>query len=83
LGGFQGQATDIEIHAKEIINLKRRLNSIYVKHTEQKLAIIEKSVERDTFMSPQEAKSFGLIDEIVDKRPTSPQSHGEDKKKAA
>lgn len=84
LGGFQGQATDIEIHAREIINLKRRLNEIYVKHTEQKISVIEKSVERDNFMSAQDAKAFGLIDQIVDKRPNSPNSsHSDDKKKAA
>lgn len=82
LGGFQGQATDIEIHAREIINLKRRLTEIYVKHTDQKISVIEKSVERDTFMSPHEAKSFGLIDAIVDKRPSPHNSH-DDKKKAA
>lgn len=68
-GGYQGQATDIEIHAQETLNLKRRLNEIYTKHTEQKLATIEKSMERDNFMSPQKAKEFGIIDEVIDKRP--------------
>ena len=68
-GGFQGQATDIEIHAKEILLTRSRLNEIYVKHTEQKLSKIEGAMERDNFMTPQEAKSFGLIDEVVEKRP--------------
>lgn len=68
-GGYQGQATDIEIHAQETLALKRRLNEIYVKHTEQKLSVIEKSMERDNFMSPQKAKEFGLIDEVIEKRP--------------
>ncbi|MGC6529618.1 MAG: ATP-dependent Clp endopeptidase proteolytic subunit ClpP [Candidatus Puniceispirillaceae bacterium] len=68
-GGFQGQATDIEIHAREIINLRGRLNSIYEKHTGQTAKQIEKIMERDTFMSPEEAKSLGLIDEVVSKRP--------------
>lgn len=64
-GGMQGQATDIEIHAKEILSLKKRLNQIYVTHTGQKLAIVEKNMERDNFMSPEDAKKFGLIDDIV------------------
>ena len=68
-GGYQGQATDIEIHAQETLSLKRRLNEIYVKHTGQKLAVIEKSMERDNFMSPEKAKEFGLIDQVIDKRP--------------
>ena len=70
-GGFQGQATDIEIHAKEIINLRGRLNGIYEKHTGQSAKQIEKIMERDTFMSPDEAKAIGLIDEVVSKRPTA------------
>ena len=70
-GGFQGQATDIEIHAKEIINLRGRLNGIYEKHTGQTAKQIEKIMERDTFMSPEEAKNLGLIDEVVSKRPTA------------
>ena len=70
-GGFQGQATDIEIHAKEIINLRGRLNGIYEKHTGQSAKQIEKIMERDTFMSPEEAKALGLIDEVVSKRPTA------------
>ena len=68
-GGFQGQATDIEIHAKEILSTRSRLNEIYVKHTGQKLDKIEKAMERDNFMTPEEALSFGLIDEVVEKRP--------------
>ena len=67
-GGFQGQATDIEIHAKEIIDLKARLNSIYSKHTGQPVKKISEMLERDKFLNPTEAKEFGLIDEIVDKR---------------
>ena len=69
-GGFQGQATDIEIHAKEIINLRSRLNNIYVKHSGKKIAEIETLMDRDTFLSPQDALKLGLIDEVVDKRPT-------------
>ncbi|MFZ4124594.1 MAG: ATP-dependent Clp endopeptidase proteolytic subunit ClpP [Rickettsiales bacterium] len=67
-GGFRGQASDIEIHAQEIINLRRRLNDMYVKHTGQKLPTIEKSMDRDNFMSADEALKFGLIDEIVTNR---------------
>jgi ATP-dependent Clp protease protease subunit len=69
-GGFQGQATDIEIHAKEIINLRSRLNNIYVKHSGKKIAEIEALMDRDTFLSPQDALKLGLIDEVVDKRPS-------------
>jgi len=68
-GGAQGQATDIEIQAKEILSLRARLNDIYVKHTGQDLAHVEASMERDKFLSPEEAKEFGLIDEVVDQRP--------------
>ena len=68
-GGFQGQATDIEIHAKEILSTRARLNQIYVKHTGQKLNKIESAMERDNFLTPTEAQSFGLIDEVVEKRP--------------
>ena len=66
--GFQGQATDIEIHAKEILDLKKRLNKIYSKHTKKSEDEIRKALERDKFMSPVEAKDFGLIDEVVAKR---------------
>ena len=68
-GGFQGQATDIMLHAQEILNLKKRLNEIYVKHTGQALKKIEDALERDTFMTAEMAKDFGLIDKVIDKRP--------------
>jgi ATP-dependent Clp protease protease subunit len=67
-GGAQGQATDIEIQAREILRLRANLNNIYVKHTGRKLADIEKAMERDNFMSADEAKKFGLIDEVVEDR---------------
>ena len=66
--GYQGQATDIEIHAKEILSLKKRLNKIYSKHTNKSEDEIKKALERDKFMTPTEAKDFGLIDEVVEKR---------------
>ena len=66
--GYQGQATDIEIHAKEILDLKKRLNKIYSKHTRKSEDEIKKALERDKFMSPVEAKDFGLIDDVVAKR---------------
>ncbi|HSD33886.1 MAG TPA: ATP-dependent Clp endopeptidase proteolytic subunit ClpP [Alphaproteobacteria bacterium] len=68
-GGFQGQATDIEIHAKEILQTRSRLNEIYAQHTGQTVKVIEEAMERDKFLSPEEAKSFGLIDEVVQNRP--------------
>lgn len=68
-GGAQGQATDIEIQAREILSLRARLNSIYVRHTNQSLDTIERAVERDRFMSPDEAREFGLVDEVVASRP--------------
>lgn len=70
-GGFQGQATDIEIHAKEILSIKARLNQIYVEQTGQDLPTIERAMERDNFMTAEEAKKFGLIDEVILKRPTT------------
>jgi len=70
-GGAQGQATDIEIQAREILLLRRRLNEIYVKHTGQPLEIIEQRVERDTYMSAEDARDFGLIDEVVARRPVT------------
>ncbi len=73
-GGFQGQATDIEIHAREILNLKARLNQIYVNHTGKSLEVIEQSIERDHFLSPEDAEEFGLIDEVVSSRPTDTES---------
>ena len=66
--GYQGQATDIEIHAKEILTLKKRLNKIYSKHTKKSEEEIKGALERDNFMTPKEAKDFGLIDEVVEKR---------------
>ncbi len=68
-GGAQGQASDIEIQAREILRLRSRLNEIYVKHTGRKLADIEKAMDRDNFMSGEEAKKFGLIDQVVESRP--------------
>jgi ATP-dependent Clp protease, protease subunit len=68
-GGFQGQATDILIHAEEIKGLKRRLNQIYVKHTGKDLATVEAALERDNFMSAEAAKDFGLVDKVMEKRP--------------
>ena len=68
-GGVQGQATDIEIHAKEIINLKKKLNLIYEKHTGQSLNVIETMMERDYFMSADEAKKIGIVDKVVSERP--------------
>jgi ATP-dependent Clp protease protease subunit len=68
-GGFQGQATDIEIHAREILQMRQRLNEIYVRHTGRSLAEIEGKMERDTFMSAVQAMEFGLIDEVIEKRP--------------
>ena len=67
-GGFSGQATDIEIHAKEILEIKERLNKIYEKHTKQKAEMIRKTLERDYFMTANEAKKFGVIDEIINNR---------------
>ena len=67
--GFQGQATDIEIHANEVLALKKRLNEIYSKHTGKSVEDIKKALERDNFMTPELAKEFGLIDEVVEKRP--------------
>jgi ATP-dependent Clp protease protease subunit len=68
-GGFQGQATDIMLHAQEILNLKKRLNEIYVKHTGQPLKKIEDALERDTFLTAEMAKDFGIIDRMIEKRP--------------
>jgi ATP-dependent Clp protease protease subunit len=67
-GGYRGQATDAEIHLKEMLSIKRKLNEIYSHHTGQNYEAVEKSMERDNFMSPQEAKDFGLIDDIITKR---------------
>ena len=74
-GGFQGQATDIEIHAKEILDLRQRLNGIYEKHSGKTIKQIEKIMDRDTFMTAEDAKNFGLIDQVVEKRPV-PKTEG-------
>ncbi len=71
-GGFQGQATDIMLHAQEILNLKKRLNEIYVKHTGQPIKKIEDALERDYFLTADMAKDFGLIDKVIEKRPEDP-----------
>ncbi|MBL6946196.1 MAG: ATP-dependent Clp endopeptidase proteolytic subunit ClpP [Rhodospirillales bacterium] len=68
-GGAQGQAADIEIQAKEILRLRDRLNGIYQRHTGQDLEVIEKALDRDNFMAPEEAKEFGIVDEVVESRP--------------
>jgi ATP-dependent Clp protease protease subunit len=71
-GGAQGQATDIEIQAREILKTRQRLNEIYVKHTGQPIEEIEKRLERDTYMSAEEAQAFGLVDQVVEQRPAPP-----------
>lgn len=75
-GGAQGQATDIEIQAREILSLRARLNEIYVTHTGQELSSVEKALERDTYLTPNEAQDFGLIDQVVDKRPDLDENSG-------
>ncbi|MFZ5789066.1 MAG: ATP-dependent Clp endopeptidase proteolytic subunit ClpP [Pseudomonadota bacterium] len=75
-GGYQGQATDIEIHAREVLAVKARLNNIFARHTGQTLNVIEESMERDNFMTPEKAKEFGLIDEVVEKRPFAEEAQG-------
>lgn len=70
-GGAQGQAADIEIQAREILTLRHRLNEIYVRHTGQRLEAIENKLERDTYMSAEEARDFGLVDQVVENRPSS------------
>jgi ATP-dependent Clp protease protease subunit len=71
-GGFQGQATDIMLHAQEILNLKKRLNEIYVKHTGQTYKAIEDALERDKFLTADQARDFGLVDKVIDKRAEDP-----------
>jgi ATP-dependent Clp protease protease subunit len=71
-GGAQGQATDIEIQAREILKTRQRLNEIYVKHTGQPIEEIEKKLERDTYLSAEEAQAFGLVDQVVEQRPAPP-----------
>jgi ATP-dependent Clp protease protease subunit len=72
-GGFQGQASDIQRHAEDILKVKQRLNEIYVQHTGQGYEAIERTLDRDHFMSAEEAKSFGIIDEVVAKRAAEPE----------
>jgi len=67
-GGFRGQASDIQRHANDILAMKKRLNEIYVKHTGNKYAVIEKTLDRDHFMSAEEAKKFGIVDHVYSKR---------------
>ena len=74
-GGFQGQASDIALHAQEILDLKKRLNMIYVKHTNQKISAVEKALDRDNFMTSEQALEWGIIDKIIDRR----ESDAEDK----
>jgi ATP-dependent Clp protease, protease subunit len=71
-GGFQGQATDVLLHAQEIQNIKRRLNEIYVKHTGQSYQMIEDSLERDRFLTAEQAREFGLVDKVIEKRSEEP-----------
>jgi ATP-dependent Clp protease protease subunit len=80
-GGFQGQATDIEIQAKEILLLRERLNKIYAEHTGQPITVIEEAVERDKFLSPEEATDFGIIDSVVVSRPQLKEESEEAEKK--
>jgi ATP-dependent Clp protease protease subunit len=78
-GGFQGQATDIDIHAREILSLRARLNQIYVDHTGQSIEVIEQRMDRDSFLSPEDAKEFGLIDDVVDSRGDITSEESDDK----
>lgn len=77
-GGFQGQASDIERHAEDIIKIKRRLNEIYVNHTGKDYEIIERSLDRDYFLTAEEAKAFGIVDNVIDKR-ALPEGEGDQK----
>ncbi len=78
-GSFHGQATDIEIHAKDILATRARLNGIYTRHTGQTLEVLEQAMERDRFMTPEEAKEFGLIDHVVENHPSADAAGDEDK----
>ncbi len=71
-GGFQGQASDIALHAQEILDLKKRLNMIYVKHTDQKMSAVEKALDRDNFMTPEQSLEWGIIDKIIARRESEP-----------
>ena len=75
-GGAQGQATDIEIQAREILSLRKRLNELYVRHTGQPIEAIERKLERDTYMSAEEARDFGLVDQVVENRPIPAEEPG-------
>ncbi len=75
-GGFQGQASDIALHAQEILDLKKRLNMIYVKHTNQKISSVEKALDRDNFMTPEQSLDWGIIDKIIDRREIDPSDKG-------
>ena len=76
-GGFQGQASDIALHAQEILDLKKRLNMIYVKHTNQKISAVEKALDRDNFMTPEQSLDWGIIDKIIDRREIDPSDKAE------
>ena len=76
-GGFQGQASDIALHAQEILDLKKRLNMIYVKHTNQKISSVEKALDRDNFMTPEQSLDWGIIDKIIDRRENDPSDKAE------
>ena len=76
-GGFQGQASDIALHAQEILDLKKRLNMIYVKHTNQKMGAVEKALDRDNFMTPEQSLEWGIIDKIIDRRESDPSNKEE------
>ena len=76
-GGFQGQASDIALHAQEILDLKKRLNMIYVKHTNQKIGSVEKALDRDNFMTPEQSLDWGIIDKIIDRRETDSSDNAE------
>ena len=76
-GGFQGQASDIALHAQEILDLKKRLNMIYVKHTNQKISSVEKALDRDNFMTPEQSLDWGIIDKIIDRREINPSDKAE------
>ena len=76
-GGFQGQASDIALHAQEILDLKKRLNMIYVKHTNQKMSTVEKALDRDNFMTPEQSLEWGIIDKIIDRRESDPSNKEE------
>ena len=76
-GGFQGQASDIALHAQEILDLKKRLNMIYVKHTNQKISAVEKALDRDNFMTSEQALEWGIIDKIIDRRASDAEDKSE------